>query len=1484
MKTVTRQKVAATRLGWLLVSIGMYMLAHASACKAQLLEDVVWQAAGSTLPDYPGSGAGSQLSKTYGTAAWNADAVSNNRVEGDGFVQFKVDSLSYRVAVGLSNANTNQSYTSIDHAIVFNVTSTFAYSSGAFVIRDGGSNSLVFGAGSFTTSDVFKIERVGCLTKYWKGTTLLYTSTNSAAYRSVGSLMVDTSFMEVGGSISACKMQSVPEEDVIWDEVVGVIPKYTAGTAVPDQGSRLDHSTAATTWEGAVSSKTISGDGYVKFSFGVTGKIMAAGLAVVNPDQGSTNIPYRIEATGSAGNFNVMEGATLRATGTFVAGDMFTVTRVGSTVTYTQNGNFLYANSAATTVPLVVDTAFYSASGYITNCRFGGVAKVERVTWNTASNVSATYLNQAARSKLAKTAFTTAWDSGATSVKGIIRGGFVRFQFAQTTKNVAVGLSDVDGGVTNTSIKLALQASSAGMVQVMESGVALGSAVSYTTSDVFTVQRAGNRVIYLKNGTPIQSHSLINGQAALASAPLIVDSSFYENGGAIVNCEASGFPADIYWRDLNQTDVTYDSITSFSVTPGMIGTGSRLNKTSTTTGYNADAISRSTFSGDGFFQFRIQQTNKVLWMGLANRNDGPSAGTAYLTYSFYFDTPGHYYARFFGTNLAEGTYGANDVFRIERNNQLPKFFRNGVLVATDTNPCNYRFFADTLFYTAGAASAVSDAVTYTASADSDGDGINDAWEYQYFGSLAQDAIDNNGAAANYDGDAYTNLEESQLGLNPTDYYNGAPAYLEKVNGDAQTSPVNLWTALPLGVKVWSNPLPPPGGSLPMAAAPVTFSVTPVGGKFSLTASGAGSDTLSLHTDLSTGLGQVYFLQPAPGVVSTITATAKPDPAPPGGLSAAAAGSVTFTHQADLLLALWKFDEGAGITVNDSSSSSPLNSGTLSGSVIKQSSFKGNGTLSDGALKFDGANGYVNVPSQSSQTLGATVSISAWLQLDVNMAMGADTDIYPILSKGDTSGPAFVFAVKGGAGGKGLSFRILNAGSTVAELVPGSDQRSLLGDNHPHLVAFTRDASNQGRIYIDGALVAGPLSMAGTLNPTTAQPIWIGKDLSGRYFKGLLENVALYGNPLSASEMQYSIDVDLDGLPDWWETKYFSNFTSQNGGGNFDADAYTNLQEYQLGFDPKDASNLLAAWRFDEGVGTAANDSSSSYPPNAGLLLTGATKQASFKGAGTLADGAVKFDGVSGYINVPHQPTQTLGTTFSVTAWVQLDAGTPLAADTDLYPILSKGDASGAAFSFVIKGGTGKGLSFRIFNLGSLVAELVPTNDQSILLRDNHPHFVGFTRDSSNQGRLYIDGVLVLQPVTISASVATTQPLWIGKDPNGKFFKGVLDDVCLYAGALANTDVKLKSDADSDELPDWWEVKYFGTAAVNNGDGDNDAGGVDGLTNKQEYKLGTNPTLRDTDNDGYNDGLEVTIGFNPLKAALPDPSGLYINLNLFTPLE
>lgn len=77
--------------------------------------------------------------------------------------------------------------------------------------------------------------------------------------------------------------------------------------------------------------------------------------------------------------------------------------------------------------------------------------------------------------------------------------------------------------------------------------------------------------------------------------------------------------------------------------------------------------------------------------------------------------------------------------------------------------------------------------------------------------------------------------------------------------------------------------------------------------------------------------------------------------------------------------------------------------------------------------------------------------------------------------------------------------------------------------------------------------------------------------------------------------------------------------------------------------------------------------------------------------------------------------------------------------------------------------------------------------------------------------------------------------------------------------LNDTDPR-DSDSDNDGMDDGWEIEYGLNPLVKDNHLDKDS---DGLNNLTEYQIGTNPTLKDTDSDGMDDFWEHDYGTDPL---------------------
>ena len=209
-------------------------------------------------------------------------------------------------------------------------------------------------------------------------------------------------------------------------------------------------------------------------------------------------------------------------------------------------------------------------------------------------------------------------------------------------------------------------------------------------------------------------------------------------------------------------------------------------------------------------------------------------------------------------------------------------------------------------------------------------------------------------------------------------------------------------------------------------------------------------------------------------------------------------------------------------------------------------------------------------------------------------------------------------------------------------------------------------------------------------------------------------------------------------------------------------------------------DMIAYWKFDDGSGTAASDSSGTYP---GTLVNGPTWTTGKVG------GALQFDGTNDYVTAGNVLSPT--THVSVAVWVK-----PNGVGKGM--IVGKGSYTTPSHqAYGLSCNTGK-VSFTVdAGGGSGMDDFTLTGNISI--SDGSWHFVTATWDKNagtNNQKIYVDGVLDRQQTTPVLSLATPDwPLEIGGlgaeacPGTSCSFSGLIDEVAIYNRALTVDEIQ-----------------------------------------------------------------------------------------------
>lgn len=127
------------------------------------------------------------------------------------------------------------------------------------------------------------------------------------------------------------------------------------------------------------------------------------------------------------------------------------------------------------------------------------------------------------------------WDGGAVSLNKVYNEGFMTFTAAETNRSRMIGLSNVNGNASYTTIQYAFFLRNDGVVEIYEGGNGRGNFGTYVSGDVFKIAVEGNVVKYYRNGVQIY----ISNQTP--TLPLMVDISIAHVGGTASNVKISNY-------------------------------------------------------------------------------------------------------------------------------------------------------------------------------------------------------------------------------------------------------------------------------------------------------------------------------------------------------------------------------------------------------------------------------------------------------------------------------------------------------------------------------------------------------------------------------------------------------------------------------------------------------------------------------------------------------------------------------------------------------------------------------------------------------------------------------------------------------------------------------------------------------------------------------------------------------------------------------
>jgi hypothetical protein len=473
-----------------------------------------------------------------------------------------------------------------------------------------------------------------------------------------------------------------------------------------------------------------------------------------------------------------------------------------------------------------------------------------------------------------------------------------------------------------------------------------------------------------------------------------------------------------------------------------------------------------------------------------------------------------------------------------------------------------------------------------------------------------------------------------------------------------------------------------------------------------------------------------------------------------------AGSPSTEEQSPEPVAYWKFDEGYGTTIYDSTQSD-LN-GNFSDSPEWQSRDM---CISDKCLKFDGSNDSISITDSNGLTKQGETTLSLWFKFPSNYDSSNWDGVLQPAGAGYSSGWRLLHRKDHGSLDLDWQINTDNGSAGPEYVLDTINYGTLEGDIWYHLSLVHSDTN--AYLYLNGVQVDST-SISGPILYSSGTSITIGEAQNN--FEGFLDEIKIYPYARTAEEIK-------------------ADYVAQSSQGS---SAVLGAKEPQYL-----SEGLVGYWKMDESSWT--NDcSTATVLDSSGNDIDGTSCPAPTGPTGGTAGkfgNAGDFDGTN-YATLGNNDSfnYTETDSFSVVSWVKLDGVQPDSFGGNTYA------------SLVGKGGlAGSNPGFILYSYNETAAVQIRDSDDNISkitdaydLNDSTWHLIVATVDRNTESlSIYVDGEF--QDSTDTSNIVSLenndQQAHLGTrydsdmDNRNFYLDGKIDEVRIYNRALSHKEVR-----------------------------------------------------------------------------------------------